>query len=843
MIREKFIDRLRQKYQYAGFKGGSTVTPSIEESIKPSIRPISNISQTQDMPEREKALSFLSKGLKYAAPLIKGGQNRLGQLAAKSLGPLSLMLGATKAYGGNVYDPVTGVHKYTGETFGTPFQSGGLRSAYETPSPDSNVVGQSRKSLAEIRRLERDQNRYLQSGGMYDQMQQYQTGGVDENEDREWKSYYPMEELYTEEEIEEIEKEDEREKKYGPRHPFTNIKWDKETNQPIEPQQTGGMYDQIRQYQGGGISDNTRVVKPITTKVLDLSDRDLDKIKSIADSKWPQGWRQTFGLPGAVPSYANEKTLQALYNRADSTGRIDRDYYIGLGHIQKNSNWNPKYSSETQGIQPMSREEFNDIIDKKQTGGMYDQMRQYQQGGMQLPGGEMNPIPGSDAVEFTGASHDEGGIMLDPQTEVEDGETMDQVTVAKHGGKRGDYFFSSYLKKGGRSFADMHKDILRNGGDQQEIDWLAKMQEKAAGRDAKKVGKAKLGGMMKYQSGGEAAGPAYVYTTSDATRDYNQYLKDMQFNPSDPDYDATGILNFEDWSEQQGLVHQGPTETRDFAAEDEAARKAQFESDLDLYDKALKRDVPLGAYVAGATQLVPAAYSLLHKQPAAEQTEFTPGFTHPIVAERGKASKLQRVNYNVERARNAADMRAINKYIETSGGGPANIINKMMAYSKKQEGDAKIAAAETRANTAIANQEAQMAQQMELSNLQRAQQAATTNAQLAAQEAARADQVEELNARRRQQRIDDMEYMKYQGIDATAQGIAGIIGDALSYKAQEKLAKVIGPEGVYDRAKAIDIFLKEINPATGKLYTREQAADKVRDIYNYYNPKEDKDES
>ena len=523
--------------------------------------------------------------------------------------------------------------------------------------------------------------------------------------------------------------------------------------------------------------------------------------------------------------------------------KIDRDYYIGLGHIQKNSNWNPKYSSETQGIQPMSREEFNDIIDKKQTGGMYDQMRQYQQGGMQLPGGEMNPIPGSDAVEFTGASHDEGGIMLDPQTEVEDGETMDQVTVAKHGGKRGDYFFSSYLKKGGRSFADMHKDILRNGGDQQEIDWLAKMQEKAAGRDAKKVGKAKLGGMMKYQSGGEAAGPAYVYTTSDATRDYNQYLKDMQFNPSDPDYDATGILNFEDWSEQQGLVHQGPTETRDFAAEDEAARKAQFESDLDLYDKALKRDVPLGAYVAGATQLVPAAYSLLHKQPAAEQTEFTPGFTHPIVAERGKASKLQRVNYNVERARNAADMRAINKYIETSGGGPANIINKMMAYSKKQEGDAKIAAAETRANTAIANQEAQMAQQMELSNLQRAQQAATTNAQLAAQEAARADQVEELNARRRQQRIDDMEYMKYQGIDATAQGIAGIIGDALSYKAQEKLAKVIGPEGVYDRAKAIDIFLKEINPATGKLYTREQAADKVRDIYNYYNPKEDKDES
>ena len=135
-----------------------------------------------------------------------------------------------------------------------------------------------------------------------------------------------------------------------------------------------------------------------------------------------------------------------------------------------------------------------------QTGGMYNQMIQYQQGGISLPGGEMQPIPGTDAVEFIGQSHDQGGIMVDPQTEVEGGETMDQVTMAKHGGKRKDYFFSSYLKKGGMSFAEMHKEILKKGGTQKDIDMLAKMQEKAAGRNPKKV--AKLGGIAKYQVGG-----------------------------------------------------------------------------------------------------------------------------------------------------------------------------------------------------------------------------------------------------------------------------------------------------------------------------------------------------
>tara|TARA_R100000900_G_scaffold145283_3_gene130730 strand:+ start:9047 stop:11602 length:2556 start_codon:yes stop_codon:yes gene_type:complete len=125
-------------------------------------------------------------------------------------------------------------------------------------------------------------------------------------------------------------------------------------------------------------------------------------------------------------------------------------------------------------------------------------MRYYQGGGVALPGGEMQPIPGSDAVEFAGASHEQGGIELDPQTEVEGGETMDQVTM-RDGGKS-DYFFSEHLKHGGMPFSARHKQILAMGGSQEEIDNLAQVQEQAAGRNPQQV--AGMGGKRLYAVGG-----------------------------------------------------------------------------------------------------------------------------------------------------------------------------------------------------------------------------------------------------------------------------------------------------------------------------------------------------
>jgi len=62
----------------------------------------------------------------------------------------------------------------------------------------------------------------------------------------------------------------------------------------------------------------------------------------------------------------------------------------------------------------------------------------------------------------------------------------------------------------------MHKDILRKGGDQEEINMLAKMQEKAAGRNPKKV--ARLGGVVEYKHGG-----IHKYETGGAQKKYDEH--------------------------------------------------------------------------------------------------------------------------------------------------------------------------------------------------------------------------------------------------------------------------------------------------------------------------------
>ena len=483
---------------------------------------------------------------------------------------------------------------------------------------------------------------------------------------------------------------------------------------------------------------------------------------------------------------------------------------------------------------------------KMMGGGMYNQMQQYGMGGQQLPGGEMEPIPGSDAMQFNGQSHDQGGIMLDDQTEVEGGETMDQVTMAKNGGKRSDYFFSDHLKEGGVSYANMHKDILAEGGEQEKIDYLAQMQEKAAGRSPNKIQTAEYGGVKKYQTAGEyqklqydvedAHFDKYGNTGSqsvnvDGELDNNEF--GITFNP---EFNPITLQKEVEVNRNTNNTPIVDTEDSDYIDEDiqaDLARTTEEESAAQLTsqentiisgdnqknktllqklkEKLSKGAIPREAYIAGVAQLLPAAYSLFNKQDDAEQASYTPGFTSPIVAERGKASRLERVNYNNERSTNASDMRGLNKFIETSGGGPANIINKMMAYSKKQKGDSKINAAETRANMQISNREAQLNQQMQLSNMQRAQQASITNAQMIRAEATRADQINLSNASARQRLKDDEAYNKFQAVSSAASGIAGIAGDVLSYKAQERLARSIGADGIYDRDKLRDELRKE-NP-------------------------------
>tara|TARA_R110000737_G_scaffold352987_1_gene401562 strand:+ start:2549 stop:5728 length:3180 start_codon:yes stop_codon:yes gene_type:complete len=842
----------------------------------------------------------------------------------------------------------------------------------------------------------------------------------------------------------------------------------------LDKMQTGGMYDQMNQYQKGGLSKfkkqtgGTRLPGGQVAAATTYAGKAAHLLEGIGHVA-PKIAGNVGRVAGAV---GIPLMLADFYQRGQrlSGGKVNvnqKPFLQNAINSSKGSVWN----KQTEGS-----------IWKKQNGGAHTPLKRYQEGGQQLPGGEMQPIPGSDAVQFNGASHDQGGIMLDGQTEVEGGETMDKVNMAKKGGKR-DYFFSSFLKKGGKSFANMHKDILRNGGDQEEINMLAKMQEVAAGRNPKKV--AKLGGVVEYKHGGlhkyETGGLQEKYNAHEAKKPeaptfnlespgkaprlfgnansvqqmmydskmekyqekvdaYNaakakheqalqeykanlaewstiedqlgdeieaeqmmqdekdaeeaekkeekkakndalvQEAKDLgidlpksirpseikilidrykqdatldtqrkgeesflpgtsgvpenqpavtiggkKFYLDDPqlqaymeeqgeNFDQTwmdnvdsevleiaGITSFSDLQDtkkvkayqnaynnkysdnkikvdgklgeetlntgiskaieidESTLLKEVPvnaTTEQDIIPEEDVVEEVApapafapeiveevstdpqytmitnpslteqtkytdsegseytldadnnwFEGNTQLdYDPSESGDltkveekkqrnfgaVPTAGYLGMAAGLIPAAYAYFHKQPAAEQANYTQGFNNPVIAQRGKSPKLERYDYNQDIANVGSEVRGMNKYIETSGGGPANMVNKMMAFNKGNDAKMKIRASETRANIGVQNTEAQLEQQMNLDNMKRAQSASIFNAQMSRAETARMDQVDEANTQRRQKRIDDMEYMKYSGMSQLGQSLQQGFGDILDYKADMAKAAAIG---------------------------------------------------
>tara|TARA_A100001515_G_scaffold104495_1_gene85149 strand:- start:41564 stop:44728 length:3165 start_codon:yes stop_codon:yes gene_type:complete len=486
----------------------------------------------------------------------------------------------------------------------------------------------------------------------------------------------------------------------------------------------------------------------------------------------------------------------------------------------------------------------------------------YQRGGVKLPGGKMKPIPGSDAVEFKGRSHEQGGIMLDPMTEVEGGETMDKVTMKKGG--VGDYFFSQHLKMGGKSFAQRHKDILKNGGRQKDIDALAKLQEKKAGRNPNVV---KLGAGGYYQLGGvDPLGNVIMSDLNmDGIDDFSQGIN--LYNPISGIDKMSEELNLlgpsgavppaskeeekkvkkeekkekEGQEEGQELFYPGidpnkytlsenvvpnpfddlveinvdpnqgvqsalnlQNQINEQLSEEDQALIDKAKSNVELTEqeqkalKRLNRNVPGLAIAAGVTQLLPAAYSFFKKDKPVEQMG-APG--------RIKAPALDRVNFNAERAANAADNRAINRFIETSGIGPAGIIAKMSAYRRKQEGDMKIAAQESRINTQIANREAQMQMQARTQNIQNAL------------------RVNQINTAAREAERIAQSNRRLGAVDTFAQGIAGLAGDAMSYQASERLARATGDMGIYERDRLRNFLRNQINPRTGQPYTNADIAE------------------
>ncbi len=697
---------------------------------------------------------------------------------------------------------------------------------------------------------------------------------------------------------------------------------------------------------------------------------------------------------------ANNQAMMSKEQVADDQNLLTKKKYnmggyMGVPQAPQNIPQEGNYNPQTMGHQVMM--EQPDEQQQMQNGGYMQQMSQYEGGGMKLPGGEVQPIPGSDAVQFNGASHDEGGIMVDENTEVEGGETMDQVTMTyDKGGKKKDYFFSDHLKKDGSSYAEHHKAILANGGNQEDINLLAKMQEHQAGRNPNKVQTARTGGVKKFKKGGEyplvrgkemtqrqkdfhdkqiSSGRVFnvetgAYTKGESTSGNtvkatnnvtNPYRKDdpnyavwaeaaegaeekgmvwvddpnkagvgkwaMKENAEEvvqevqaevdedaveagnppskststnkksssnapkrdnkykvasyeaygdnegefgtvPDYqpgykvdgvqmyagtgdtpfrealkkedfrgnwmnnvdpevlEKAGITSFADmnskdkvtayqtaWNEKNpnnkiavdGLFGEqtfrtaiGPPEEPEETPVEEPTEEVIVEEENTTEDKMLKKKNDWITPLVMGAQLLPAMYAF--KDQPDYMSEHPMASAGAIIPERIAKTHLDRIDMNPERAKNASDFASLNKFVDQSGGGPSNMMNKMAAYAKKQQGDRDIASQEARGNVAIANQEAVMDQQRKTQNVMNAMDASKAN--IVNQQdvnkfnATMGAKVDEFNrgadAATKDRRLN--------ALDAAVGVVAGMNKDRLQYNAQERLAQAIsGNTGIYDR--------------------------------------------
>ena len=139
-------------------------------------------------------------------------------------------------------------------------------------------------------------------------------------------------------------------------------------------------------------------------------------------------------------------------------------------------------------------------------------------------------IPGSNLTKFYGKRHDQGGILLNENAEVEDGEVKGLATIKGKGPVP--YIFSEYVKVDGSknykeggapSIATVAESLAQNNAPQWAFDALAQLQEKGAGRSGNRIQVAKKGGVLKYQDRGTDDGegelPLYMQYQMQQERD------------------------------------------------------------------------------------------------------------------------------------------------------------------------------------------------------------------------------------------------------------------------------------------------------------------------------------
>lgn len=447
-------------------------------------------------------------------------------------------------------------------------------------------------------------------------------------------------------------------------------------------------------------------------------------------------------------------------------------------------------------------------------------------------GGYMKPLPGG-AVEFVGPKHSQGGIMLDPQTEVEGGETMDKVKMKEDGGKAGDYIFSDFLKLGKKTFAQRHKEMLSRGATQGDIQKLAKMQEEVAKREGRNENGPR-GPEKIMEPGGEVQ--SGVIPNPNNIDDYeldpdSAYARDFPEGQSVTD---DGLYRRADgdtvtMDEVEALKMNNPW--YDFDAEGfDPTDAASVEKFQQAYNekvpesKRIKVDGKVGEQTVSAYIPYKRKEAEVQEEPPAETTEETtveeapvgPGMNlrkdillpyqlmgpiaeltskypqpNKIAAPVTGRIKLPRMNMNAERASLAASTNAANKFIQNQSAGPAAIAAQMAMGEKQRQGNIDIATQEARQNKELASTEA-------LANL-RASQFDATNV-------SKARQFNALAQNQRDQNEYEKQMMAYNQLGTN---LAQYSNDIRSYKTEDRIAEASQIAGEYTRQKYLEELRKQ----------------------------------
>jgi hypothetical protein len=234
--------------------------------------------------------------------------------------------------------------------------------------------------------------------------------------------------------------------------------------------------------------------------------------------------------------------------------------------------------------------------------------------------------------------------------------------------------------------------------------------------------------------------------------------------------------------------------------------------------------MPVEAQIGAAAQFLPGIAAMFTNQKDYEKFKYESGFNSPIVAGRVKGLKYEAPNQNEARARLASSYTGEQKFLDTSGAGAAGISNRQALFAKKLQAEGTLGAQESKDKLIAENLTKKSAEQANIRNVQNELTASTTNAQLSQREADRKAAVDNANTQLKNAQQNEKVTNRMSILNNFSQGISGVMGDTMAYKADERIAKATGLYGVYERDRFSETLKGKINPETGNIFTEKDIA-------------------